>query len=161
VRNGGLFFSAVQALIITLAFGVAFLFFLLHYVPGARETVSSRCLAPPVSFFFFGILASAIALMLTISFWAMQKGGFIRVQMGHTSFIIEEPLVRNGVHLFWKEALPRHPLPQEIYIAQQKIEVIAPEMEEESLAEIESRLEDYFSKHFGYTGRFFLTLTKK
>lgn len=99
--------------------------------------------------------------MLTICFWAMQKGGFIRVQMGPNAFVIEEPLVRNGVHLFWKEAFPEYPFPQDIYIAQQKIEVIVPDIPEENLEEIESRLEGFFSKHFGYTGRFYLILTKK
>ncbi|NGX38268.1 MAG: hypothetical protein K1000chlam2_01440 [Chlamydiae bacterium] len=159
MRNGNLLFSAVQFLIITALFGGGAVFFGLHFSPDVRLQLSEWISKSNGNFFFLGCLLSGIAALLTVCFYMMQKGRYLRIQMGKP-FSIDEAVVKKTVKEFWKEEFPEEDLPTDIYVAKQKIEVITKDSDVD-LEEIEKRLSKHLSEQFGYERKFFLTLTQR
>ena len=159
MRNGNLLFSAVQFFIITALFAGGAVFFGLHFSPDVRLHFSQWVAEANESFFFFGCLLTGIAALLTACFWMMQRGRYLRIQMD-PPFFIDEAVVKETLEEFWKEEFPEEELPTDVYVAGQKIEVIAKDSDVD-LEEIEKRLSKRLSKQFGYQKEFFLTLTQR
>ncbi|NGX38741.1 MAG: hypothetical protein KR126chlam1_00051 [Chlamydiae bacterium] len=158
MRNYNLLISAMQFLLIAALFGLGAVFFGLHYLPSFRESLVDWLLAPKGSLHLIGGLTFGVAFLLAIGFWSVQKEKFIRLQMQHVPISIEESLVRKTIEEFWKKSFPQLDLPIEVYIAHQKIEVIASMPKDfETLEEIEHRLGSHLFSQLGYEKEFFLT----
>ena len=159
MRNGNLLFSAVQFLMITALFGGGAVFFGLYFSSEVRFQLSEWIVNAKERFFFFGCLLTGIAAFLTTCFWMMQRGRYLRIQMDNP-FSIDERVVKKTLEQFWREEFPEEELPTTIYVAKQKIEVIAKDSDVD-LEEIEKRLSKRLSEQFGYDRKFFLTLTQR
>lgn len=160
MRNGNLLFSAIQFLIIAALFFVGAAFFVLHCLPHTRIELSNWILRPDAKFFFLGAITVGGATLLALSFWMMQRGRYLRLQMEGGKYSLDESLVKTLIGEFWKENFPQKPPPHEVYCAHQKIEIIGQEMEED-LEMIEDRLSAHLAKQLGYEREFFLTLSLK
>ncbi len=156
MRNGSLLFSAVQFLVIAALFFGGAAFFVLHYLPHTRLGLSDWIMQPDQKFLLLGYLVIGLGLLLTVSFWVMQRGRYLRLQMDKGNFSVDEALVKELIDQFWREELPEKNLPSEVYFACQKIEVITQGVEKD-LEQIEERLGALLSKQLGYEKEFFVT----
>ncbi len=158
MRNSGLLYSAMQFLMITALFGLGAVFFGLHYLPQIRANLSEWLLAPSQGFYFLGVFTSGMAVLLTLSFWGMQRHKFVRIQMQSHPFSIEEETIRETVGMFWKESFPDLDAPHEIYVEKKKIEIVTTLPKEgdhkETLEEIEKQLGAFLSNRLGYEKEF-------
>lgn len=160
MRNGQLLFSAIQFLFIAALFGLGAVFFSLHYFPQMRLYLADWILEPGETFFSAGLVVSATAAFLTLCFFIMQRGSFIRIKMEKGDLFIEEDAVRLAVEQFWKETYPEEKKPSEIYCAGKKIEIIT-EDQNQDLESLEITLANFLSTQFGYEREYFITLTRK
>jgi len=160
VRNGRLFFSAVQLAIVVALFGVGGLLLGMHYSSYVRQKVADWILGPQTSFMLLGWLVVAIALLLAVCFGMMQKARYLRLEMGGKEFFAEDALLKQAIEQFWQETFPDAPVPKEIYLAGKKIEIITQDAEYD-LEELEQRLASHLSQKFGYQKEFFVTLVAK
>ncbi len=158
MRNGQLLFSAIQFFLIATLFGVGAVFFGFHSLPEIRHKIAAWIIDGESNFLFLGAIVTGIALLLSICFWAMQRGAFVRIALKKGSFSMHEALVRRTIQQFWIERFPERKQPTEIYCADQKIEIITDNQELEA---IEEQLGEFLSKQFGYEREYFITLTKK
>jgi len=158
MRNGKLFFSAVEFLMIVALFCLGALFFGLHFLPSARFALSDWILYSSSDFLFIGGLIVGIALALTLSLWAIHRRKFVRIEMEKHPVSLDQQLIKQTVEQFWKEAFPEEKLPSDVYVSKQKIEVIStlPKVE---LEEIEGRLGQLLKQQLGYGEKFYLSVT--
>lgn len=156
MRNGNLLFSAVQFLMIAALFGIGAVFFGLHFLHGARLEFANWILQNSDRYLVLGYLLFGTSCVLTLCLWSMQRKKFLRVQLEKGKFSIEESVIRARIDAFWEEAFPGKPKPTDVYIAHQKIEVIA-DNSLEDLEQIEERLSTLLANEFGYNKPTFVT----
>lgn len=157
MRNGQLIFTAVQFLMIAALLGLGAAFFALHFLHGARLEMANWILENSDRFLLLGFLVMGIAAFLALCLFVMQRKKFLRIRMEKGIISVDEALIKSRIRAFWKEAFPEKPAPSDVYIAQQKIEVIT-EGQLEDLEEIEARLGALLSTEFGYEKPFFVTM---
>lgn len=155
MRNGQLLFSAVQFFLILALFSCGAALFGLHYIPGARLRFSEWIVDPSTSFVFLGSVIGAVALLLSICFWIMQRGSYVRIEMKKDSALVHEDAIRAAVLAFWEENELEKP--SDVYCANQKIEIIT-EAKDQDLEAIEQKLGHFLSKQLGYNQEFFVSL---
>lgn len=155
MRNGHLLFSAVQFFLILALFSSGAALFGLHYIPGARLRFAEWIIDPSTGFVLLGSVITATALLLTICFWIMQRGSYVRIEMKKGSTSVHEDAIRAAVLAFWEEN--KLEKPSDVYCANQKIEIIT-EAKDQDLAAIEQKLGSFLSKQFGYDREFYVTL---
>lgn len=160
MRKGSLLFSAIQFLFVTALFGLGAVFFSLHFFARMRDEFAAWVLEPGEGFFLAGLVVMAIALILGICFFIMQKGSYVRIQMEKGDLRIKEDAIRIAVEEFWKETYPEEAKPSEIYCVGEKIEIIT-EDRNQDLESLEIMLGQFLEKQFGYAKEYFITFTKK
>lgn len=157
MRKGNLLFSAIQFLMIVALFFVGAVFLGLHFLPNARILCAEWLMDARREFLLLGGLTTGMALFLTICFAMMQRGQYVRIAMQSGLFDIQKTAIKQAVNQYWQESFPEKPLPTEIYVSRQKIEIITKEASY-NLNELEAALGERFAAQFGYKHSFFITL---
>jgi len=165
MRSSKAIFSAVQFLILVAFFSLGALFLGLYSLPQVKQNLVEWIIQENDNFLFLGQLILGTAFFLTLCFWAMNRQQLLRLQMKGTPFFVDEDLIRKIVAQFWKEEFPEEPKPKDVYLARQRIEIVAspPKGENwvEELEQVEKRLAKKLSEHIGYEREFFVSLTTK
>lgn len=138
-------------------FGLGAAFFGLHALPGARKILAEWVLENESLFLTLGWLISGIGLLLTLCFYALQRGSYLRLEMGGKEFSVDAPLVEARINHFLQEEFPELHTAAEVYFSGQKIEVVT-HQKFEDLEEVERRLAKMLASEFGYKKPFYVTL---
>ncbi len=165
MRRGHLLFSAVQFLF-TLFFAVmSFWFLWLAYSPYAWISLQNYLAGHPALFFVLGYGSAIFTVVLLISFYAMNKKVYYKVQMNAQNALVNSSIFEAYVEQFWKEEFPELICQSEVLIhGDERVEILtsigkgAHLLEEKQLKHVEAHLGRLLFHKIGYRGDFTLTI---
>ena len=167
MRIENLLFSAVQ-LFLVLVLACSGLFFIaLPWAPHVRFTWVSFLAERDDYFIPLGGLLLAIALILGIGFYFMQRKAYFQVRMS-PAIHVEKALLKTLLEVYWKQRYPEEKLKTDVVLhPDQKIELIAelPAFKstdpEQLLAEVELEVGKLMLQQLGYKRDFLFTFELK
>lgn len=163
MKNGNLLFSAVQFVFTALVIFLGVFFIGLQNAPHLRYKIADFFAQTTINFTLLGVLVLGCGALLLISFYAMHRGRYYRVNMGSQATFIDPAVIRSYVQQYWKKVFPELDLAVDIVISKaQKIEiflefpVLSQGRQQELLKNAEKELEQMLYKQLGYKQRFTL-----
>lgn len=154
--------AALQVLALFPLFFLGFGFALLPYLPEVRMHLAHRLIHQPDIFLFTGIGLIAIAVVLGLAFFGLQRGRYLRIRMGTD---IEVGLLRRVLEECFKSHFPQQIALEGIELdGGTKLEIavrLAPTTERDReilFRSAEEQLKQLLRKKFSYTNPFYLTV---
>ena len=163
MRIENLLFSAVQFFLVLVVTCTGLFFIALPWAPHVRFTCAAFLAKGDGLFIPLGILLLAIALILGIGFYFIQRRAYFQVRMS-PAVHVEKALLRTLLETYWKGRYPDEKLKTDVVLHKdQRIEMIAelpnlkPAEPQQLLSEVELEIGQLMLQQLGYKRDFIFT----
>jgi hypothetical protein len=115
-----------------------------------------------ISLFGFGFII--LGSIMVVNLYIGAKRSYYYVRAGNRSIAIDEEIIQQYLHSYWKRLFPLEEIPTRLVLKKNKIKIIAdlphtPASEQKHFIErIQHDLEDIFSRILGYSHEFVLAI---
>lgn len=113
----------------------------------------------------FGFGFFLIGLGVLVNLFLRTRKRYYHLRIGQNAVVLDEALIRQYVHSYWKQLFPSHEIPTQFALKKDKIKIIAelPRVskteQELLLAQIKQDLHEIFSKVLGYSQELVLSIS--
>ena len=163
MRIENLLFSAMQFFLVLVMACTGLFFIALPWAPHVRFTCAAFIAQRDDLFIPLGGLLLAIALILGIGFYFLQRKAYFQVRMS-PAVHVEKALLRTLLESYWKDRYPQEKLKTDVVLHKdQRIEFVAelPNLKETEaqklLSEVESEVGSLILQQLGYKKDFIFT----
>ncbi len=163
MRIENLLFSAMQFFLVLVMACTGLFFIALPWAPHVRFTCAAFIAQRDDLFIPLGGLLLAIALILGIGFYFLQRKAYFQVRMS-PAVHVEKALLRTLLESYWKDRYPQEKLKTDVVLHKdQRIEFVAelPNLKETEaqklLSEVESEVGSLILQQLGYKRDFIFT----
>lgn len=159
--------SALHLFVVFFAFAAALFFVCLPYLPELQVRVSDLILYRAEACTGIGLGLFVLTFLLSLGFYALNGGTFLRINMGRHLVEIDSKVIRSTIEDCLKKQCSEKIVLQDLEIIwdrsieiSARIDSMKPEEKKQALARMEAELSALLRKRFGYKRPFILNLAQ-